>query len=202
MYVMQDPYTQQRFFDEVACEWDEINDSDKYETIRRIFESKLLPLTGPVLDVGCGTGILLPLLAQLNSTYVHELDISGQMLRMARNKFQSSNHHSYLQADAHFLPCQDCRFGTVFCFCVYPHFYDQEQATDEIYRVLLEGGRMIVLHLMDHQELNQMHASKNKVVAGDILPPAGILAGRLRRRGFRIEHCEERAGFYLVTGIK
>lgn len=199
---MHDLHTQRHFFDQVACEWDQINDSCKYDKIRDIFESRILPLQGPVLDVGCGTGILLPLLSAMSGSYVHELDISRQMLNIARNKFLTMNHHSYLQSDAHFLPYQDNRFGTVLCFCVYPHFYDRDLATKEFLRVLQKHGRIIVLHLMDHLELNHMHASKNEVVSQDILPPADRLAEMMRHQGFRIEHCEERSGLYLVTGRK
>lgn len=199
---MHEVLIQQRFFDDLACEWDQINGSGKKDKIEEILHTKIPPLSGPVLDVGSGTGILVPLLSRLIEHHIFELDVARKMLKTARYKLQNMNHHSFVHADAHQVPFADRTFGTVFCFCVYPHFYNPGQATREIHRVLKSGGRMIVLHLMNHQELNAMHASKNEVVAGDVLPQAGKLAERLETSGFRIVHCEEASGLYLVIGEK
>jgi ubiquinone/menaquinone biosynthesis C-methylase UbiE len=199
---MHDIPVQQRFFDELACEWDQLNDSGKTDRIETILRSKVPPLSGPILDIGSGTGILVPLLSRINGHYIFELDIAHNMLKIAKQKMAYLNHHSFVHADAHRIPFNGDRIGTVFCFCVYPHFNNAERAIGEIYRVLRKGGRLIILHLMNHQELNAMHASKNEVVAGDVLPPVEQLALELEQKGFRVTHAEEDTGLYLLVAGK
>jgi len=199
---MHNILVQQKFFDELACEWDQLNGSGKTEKIEAILKSKVPPLSGPVLDIGSGTGILLPLLSRLNGHYIFELDIARNMLKMAKQKMVYMNHHSFVHADAHHIPFNECSIGTAFCFCVYPHFNNPERAIEEIYRVLRNGGHMILLHLMNHEELNAMHASKNEVVAGDMLPPVKQLATELERIGFEVTHAEEDTGLYLLVAGK
>lgn len=72
----------------------------------------------------------------------------------------------------------------------------------EVRRVLLRNGIWIVLHLMDHEQLNALHRKAGKEVAGDVLPAATELAGRIRRRGFDILECREERELYLILARK
>ncbi len=193
---------QRAFFDDLATEWDILNDPDNVSRLTDIFRQRIPELPAPILDAGSGTGILLPILQQLYGHFVFEMDVAGKMLRVAREKFVHLNHHGFLQADAHHMPIGDERLGSVVCFSVYPHFHNPEDVATEIRRVLKKRGYIVILHLMNHEELNAMHAGKNEVVAGDRLPPAEKLAGRIASYGFHVVECEERSGFYLVVGQK
>lgn len=88
-----------------------------------------------VLEVGCGTGILLRRIAPLARSAIG-LDISRQMLAVARERGLQC-----VQGDATALPFADESFDAVYSFKVLAHVEDIERATSEIARVLRPGGR-------------------------------------------------------------
>ena len=79
-------------FDDLAPEWDMMNDTDKVSRLSHIFSNRIPFLAAPVLDAGSGTGILLPILQKLYGHFVFEMDIARRMLHVARNKFFHFNN--------------------------------------------------------------------------------------------------------------
>jgi ubiquinone/menaquinone biosynthesis C-methylase UbiE len=94
-----------------------------------------------VLDCCCGDGILLPpLLGVFDS--VTGIDISEEMLAMARKRVQSPNC-TILHADAAALPLEDCSFDAAIFRGSFHHIPDPVAALKEIRRVLRPGGRVV-----------------------------------------------------------
>jgi len=97
------------FFENLAMTWDETTTvvADKIERI--VGEADLRP-GDAVLDVGSGTGVLLPFLSRAvgPTGRIYELDISPAMLEQARAKgFAEAD---YLCAPAEDIPLPDaCR---------------------------------------------------------------------------------------------
>lgn len=87
---------------------------------------------GSYLDIACGTGNYTTALANRQGRW-HGLDLSGQMLRSARQKGGSI---SLFQADAAELPFQDGSFDGVLCTMALHHFADLLTVFRESYRVL------------------------------------------------------------------
>ncbi|MBR9974278.1 MAG: class I SAM-dependent methyltransferase [Bacteroidetes bacterium] len=188
----------QAFFDEVVPRW--ILDTEERSTrLYELFMRFDLPLIGPILDVGAGAGILLPLLRRFApAAPIVELEVSMEMLRMARILHASLNDVTYVLADGHRLPFPDAHFGSIHCFSVFPHLHDRTTAIGELHRGLRPGGHLCILHLMGHEQLNDLHRDAGRVVADDVLPPVGVLADILRPAGFDITHAEERPDLYLL----
>ncbi|HEY3175061.1 MAG TPA: methyltransferase domain-containing protein [Candidatus Polarisedimenticolia bacterium] len=98
----------------------------------------LLPerIEGPVLDNGCGTGILLPdLTARCDSVYA--VDLSPDMLAQARERAPGADLR---EADLESLPFPDGFFRTVICRGSLHHVPSRERAFAEAFRVLAPGG--------------------------------------------------------------
>ena len=94
---------------------------------------------GPrVLEVGCGTGLVLERIAQFADGAVGA-DLSGGMLAHARRRGLD-----VVQADACSLPFRDAAFDAVASFKVLAHVPDIERALSEIARVTRPGGRMVL----------------------------------------------------------
>jgi len=130
---------------------------------------------------------------------VIELEISPEMLRMARATHGTDNGIAYLQADAHHLPFPDSFFRCVHCFSVYPHFDHPRRALAEFRRCLRPDGALCILHLMGHEELNAIHRDAGRVVAEDRLPPVDRVAEIIEESGFVVRYAEERSDLYLVV---
>lgn len=102
---------------------------------------------GRVLDVGCGTGNLLPLLAAARRMegYVG-VDLTPEMLDVARGKTAGgAGETGFAAADAARLPLRDASFDTAVSASVLHYWDDAHAALMEIRRVLRPGGRLLLL---------------------------------------------------------
>jgi ubiquinone/menaquinone biosynthesis C-methylase UbiE len=91
-----------------------------------------------VLEVGCGTGLILERLAR-HAQEAWGLDVSPGMLRAAR-----ARGLSVVVGSATSLPFADASFDMVCSFKVLAHVPDIEQALREITRVTKPGGAMVL----------------------------------------------------------
>jgi arsenite methyltransferase len=94
-----------------------------------------------VLDVGCGPGHTMALLASGFGLRPTGLDPSGLMLARAARLLPAA---SLLQGVATAIPCGQHSFDMVITECVLSLTGDLEQSFREIYRVLRPAGRLIV----------------------------------------------------------
>ncbi len=193
----------QEHFNQLAPRWDSLpaveGASQKVETF---VERCAPPDARCVLDVGCGTGVLVPaLLARCPAAALIELDLAEEMLRVNAAKFPDRRIRRVC-ADGLRLPFTAARFDAVLCFGVLPHLADLSAALAEISRVLRPGGALAVGHPMGSQELNAFHRSLGEPVAGDALPRSGELAAQLSRLGMLRVAAEEAPGWYFVRAEK
>jgi len=93
-----------------------------------------------ILDLGCGTGALLPDLGALTPADVHGADISLEHLRLAQKECPEA---LLTAADAHYLPYPDDAFD----ICLTHYFLmwaaNPEQALKELRRVAKNGGYLV-----------------------------------------------------------
>lgn len=90
-----------------------------------------------VLEVGCGTGLILSRVADLAKS-AHGVDISAGMLEKARTKGLSVT-----QASATSLPFDDASFDVAYSVKVLAHVPEIETALAEMARVVRPGGVVI-----------------------------------------------------------
>lgn len=91
-----------------------------------------------VLEVGCGTGLILSRIRSLTENAVG-VDISPNMLSRAK-----ARGHQVIRADTTALPFRNESFDVVLCYKVLPHIVDVESALEEMVRVLKPGGILAV----------------------------------------------------------
>lgn len=104
-----------------------------------LFDS--IPIEKPyILDVGCGTGIVTRQLSE-RKAIVTGTDIDERMIKQA-NQHQNK-HINYLVAPTEKLPLPDSQFDAVTAFSAF-HWFANEQALEEIKRVLKSGGILFI----------------------------------------------------------
>ncbi|WP_457566528.1 class I SAM-dependent methyltransferase [Caldithrix abyssi] len=196
----------QHFFDHQALGWDYSFDEQKLKRLRWIFKHRIGALKGPVLDLGCGTGVLLKVFPQVlsdRSSLILEMDLSMAMLHQAQEKrFGLLNKVYFVQADGHRLPLAEKSMNSVVAFQVLPHFIDPLHVFQEVYRTLKKDGRFVILHLMDHHKLNALHRSAGGAVEDHYLPPVEEVAAMLASENFVIDDFLEKEDCYLIIGRK
>jgi ubiquinone/menaquinone biosynthesis C-methylase UbiE len=194
-----------KFFDFFASKWDDGESSDKINQLKKFFYNLNVNISGNVLDIGCGTGILVPFLLKKSSRDCHlfELDLSKEMLRENKKKCgDKSSLINHIHADTHHLPFKQHQFNFVLCFAVLPHLSDQLGALKEWQRVLAVGGYLLILHLMSSKILNAYHAKVNTVIAQDYLLPVKQEKKVVEQAGLNIIEAIERDDLYLILSQK
>ena len=112
------------FFDQAAAGWDaQLRRNEP--VIARILDNAGVRSGVRVLDVACGTGVLIPDYLQRGAAQVTAIDISPEMARIAREKFPQENV-TVLCGDAeqaHFPAPFDC----IVIYNAFPHFPKPER---------------------------------------------------------------------------
>lgn len=191
------------YFDELAPAWDELITDETRGRIAGIIDQLEIKPRCRVLDVGSGTGILLPFLKTImrDEGMIVAIDISAEMLRQGKRKACRSMV-DIAQADAMAIPLADGSVDIAICYSVFPHFYDKVRALTQMARVLKETGALVICHTMSRAMINDLHQSIGGIVADHTLPDEHELRKQVEQAGLRITHFEDREERYLVIAEK
>jgi len=188
-----------QFFDRAAVEWDASETEETHTRLREIVTGLGIEPGSAVLDVGTGTGVLMPLLLEATNGkgQIVALDFSGEMLRRAQAKGYPV---AYAQGDAQRLPFPAETFDWVICNAVFPHFPDKRRTLSETSRVLREGGRLVICHTASRQAINEFHRSVGGVVAHDTIPGEKAMRQLLLEAGLGEVKVWDESDRYLALG--
>jgi len=193
----------QEYFDRMASHWDRELPLVRLECLGNIVKELNIRRGGRVLDVGCGTGVLLPFLVEAvgYEGEVVALDFSKNMLKQAEAKrFQPVV--GFIQADAVAIPLPDNLADLAICNSAFPHFGDKAAVLEELACVLKAGGRLVICHTASREAINQLHQSIGGVVAADLLPEEAQLREMVRHAGLKLTYFEDSPRRYLVIAEK
>jgi ubiquinone/menaquinone biosynthesis C-methylase UbiE len=102
-----------------------------------------------VLDIACGTGLNFQHLRELvgNESQVMGIDVTPAMLEIARGRIARHGWKNVevREADAAQLPFSDASYDKAICAYAMNIIPDYARAIDEVRRVLVPGGRFVVL---------------------------------------------------------
>jgi SAM-dependent methyltransferase len=191
------------FFDHHAVTWDADRHPEEDARLARVVALAEVQLGHAVLDVGTGTGVLVPhLLRAVGSAgRIVAIDSSPGMLEVAREKgFPSSV--TFLEADVHHLPLLDADFDRVICNAALPHFEDRAQSIREMVRVLRSEGILVISHPIGRETVNRLHRDVGGPVEQDRVPPPEAMTALLQGAGLTEVWVADEPEFYLASGRK
>lgn len=193
----------QTFFDERAHSWDDNLTPAGIARAREILAALDMARAERVLDVGCGTGVLFPLLVERldRRAWIVAVDIAFNMVREARKRVRE-HKIVCLQADALCLPFPDGCFDCVLCYNTFPHFPDSHAAVHELARVAAVGGRLLIFHSKSRREINEFHKEIGGAVGGHRLPSARVIRRSAANAGLQIERIEELPDRYIFEAVR
>ena len=189
----------QDYFNQLAPVWDEEVTRERLECLSNIIKELDIKHESHVLDIGSGTGILLPFLIQAvdHTGKILALDFSTEMLHQAKTK-NFSPVVDYIQADVTAIPLPNSCIDLAICNSAFPHFSDKAKALKEIARVLKGGGRLVICHTASREAINQLHQSIGGVVGNDLLPDESQLKELTKHADLKITYLENSPKRYLV----
>jgi len=193
----------QEYFDQLAPTWDQELTGDRLKCLGNIVKELGIKPGYYVLDIGSGTGVLLPfLIAELGGEgKIVALDFSVEMLCQAQAK-NFPPIVRFAQADVLAIPLADNSVDLAICNSVFPHFDDKVRALKEIVRVLRSNGRLVICHTMSRAMINQMHQSIGGAVANHLLPDELQLRELIKQAGLKVTCFEDSRERYLVIAEK
>ena len=190
------------FFDLLAAEWDLMFTAEDIERLSNIVDSINVKNGMDIVDIGCGTGIMFDLLRRktgLNGS-VTGVDFSLPMAMRTHRNLPVSNVN-VVDADAIDLPFIDSCFDIGVAFSSFPHFSNQQQAIKEIHRVLKDGAKFHIIHLVSSNELSEIHQRIGGVVKHDAIPREETLRKMFNGNKFSSVTVDDHPGLYLATAI-
>ena len=142
------------FFDRCAPGWDaDMIRSD--EIIGIILDNAWVRPGCDVLDVACGTGVLFPdyLARRVNS--VTGIDISPEMIKIARTKTEGTVISTVCGDVEEYSPGR--LFDSVVVYNAFPHFTDPALLIEKLAALTKQGGRLTIAHGMSREKIDHHH---------------------------------------------
>lgn len=193
------------YFNKAANTWDEMF----YTPSLSSFLENLVPQLGidtgqTVLDMGTGTGVLIPYLIQAvgPSGSITAIDYSEKMVQICKSKHSHLKNVSItvgnIEEDG--FPAES--FDVVTCFGVFPHLENKQKALQNINNLLKPGGKLVITHALGSEELNAHHKKVSKQVAHAMLPKKAEMTKLLEQTGFTRISIKDEPGCYLCLAHK
>jgi ubiquinone/menaquinone biosynthesis C-methylase UbiE len=192
------------FFNEAAPGWDHnFYTPQMRERLPQLVSLFQLQKRARVLDVGAGTGGIVPYLLEAIGPEgsLWAIDFAEEMVRIGRMKFQKESRVVFELASVENLPYKDQFFDHVVCFGAFPHFGDKEEALEEMGRVLKTRGTLIIAHALSSIALRSHHQNCGPV-STDFLPEEGEMRSLLEKAGFQVKRLIDEPKCYLCEGVK
>ncbi len=187
------------YFDERADSWDESGCSGESSVQGAVLSLVDLKPGDTVLDLGCGTGVMVPFYLTAKAGKIVAVDVSEKMVERAREKFGGEPSVELRASDALSLD-EGERFDAAVIYNAYPHFPDKLALVEKVYRLLKPSGRFVVAHGSGKDAINRHHEA---VAAG---VSCGLRAASeesaLWADKFEIEALVDTPGFYAFSGVR
>jgi len=186
------------FFNHMAERWDEQMEEDAQSLQRVVNEARIKP-GQRVLDVGTGTGLLLPYISEkLQGTgMIYAVDYAEKMIKKLNAKGCPPNARPQVM-DIHATSYRDDWFNIILANSCYPHFEDKELALKEIRRILKPDGFFILSHPSGRECVNMIHREAHELVERDILPNPAQISAFITSAGFEVLKTIDEEKFFLM----
>lgn len=194
---------QKDFFNQKAKVWDSIT-IHNLEKVQYITELLKIQSDDKILDVGTGTGIMIPFYEKyLVNGRVVAVDYSEKMIAIARSKYPEEVHPliSYRVSDVYELK-YDNEFDLVVCYSCFPHFVDQLLALKILSKALRKGGRLVVGHSDSARKINGVHINGGVEIENDFLPTMEILKHMMKESGLTVTFERDDEDYFICITKK
>lgn len=194
--------SQKDFFNEVANSWDKmcVHDMEKVEFILDLIE---IEAGNHVLDVGTGTGVLIPGLSQRVTQLgnVKAVDIAEKMIEIAQGKNVFENV-IFECKDVLENKGEESLYDHIICYSMFPHFKDKEKAIEKLSEKLRVGGKLSICHSQSRDAINNLHKKADDTVKEDNLPMIETIKQYFLKAGLNEVVEVDNEDMFVIFGCK
>jgi len=167
------------------------------ERLERIVASGEIAEGATVLDVGSGTGILVPLIREYEPARIYACDLSEAMLgRLGENYAYAET----ILADVRDLRLPDGSLDVVFVNACYPNIVDKSTGFSNMGRMLRPGGHLVISHPLGKSFIEVIR--KGTPFPLDDFPERAEAKTLLRAFGFSIKSFIDEPELYILVAEK
>lgn len=191
-----DKKTSRKFFNDRAEHWDNTVRNNDPLKLREMASRLKIEMDNRVLDVGTGTGVFIPYIAQKLNGHgnIICMDYAINMLLKAEGK----NKLNYVCAEIETLRFKSHIFDVATCYSTFPHFHDKPKALRNLSKLLKNDGTLYICHTASKEAINEIHRN----IPGfedHLLPENDTIKQLLGDAGFSNISIEDNNNYYLVT---
>ena len=186
------------FFDRCAPSWDaEMIKSDAI--IGKILDHAEVGPGMAVLDVACGTGVLVDYYLERNVASVTGIDISPEMAKIAQSKYAGETRVQVICADVEEYPFGE-KFDRIVVYNAFPHFPKPKYLIRRLSELLKEGGRLTIAHGQSREAIDGHHGGAASKVSNGLMTADSLK--KLFEPYFEVEVMISNRQMYQVSGVK
>ena len=167
------------------------------ERLKRIVASGKVVAGDVVLDVGTGTGILIPLIQEHGPEAIFACDLSEAML------LRLQEHYPYaktLLGDVRDLTLPNMSIDVVFINACYPNIVDKRGSFANIGRMMNEGGRLVISHPMGKSFID--HLRPGSPFPLDDFPEHPEAESMFKPYGLKVGEFVDEPNLYILMATK
>lgn len=115
-----------------------------------------------VLEIGCGSGMYTPVLANMSKKY-YAIDISSPLIELAKLKYNNPKKIRYIKASADNILVSNNKFDIIFSSWGYPTYGIENETQKECERLIKNGGEIWILTNYPHGEFMKLRGKAEAV---------------------------------------
>jgi SAM-dependent methyltransferase len=150
-----------------------------------------------VLDVGSGTGIMVPLIHEHRPAHIYACDLSEAMLARLRENYP---YAETILGDVRDLGLPDSSLDVVFINACYPNIVDKANAFANIGRMVKPGGRLVISHPLGKSFIEVIREGTPFPL--DDFPERAEAESLLSPFGFEVERFVDDPKLYILVAGK
>lgn len=143
------------FFNNLASDWDKSMIKDD-RIMNIILDNCEVKKGNTVLDVACGTGVMIDYYLEREVDRVIGVDISEKMCKIAQDKYINNDNVSIICKDIEEYD-SDILFDNIVVYNSFPHFIDSERLISHLVKLLKKDGVLTIAHGMSRDKINSHH---------------------------------------------
>lgn len=163
------------------------------ERLEQIVASAAIDKGDTVLDVGSGTGILIPLIQAYSPEAIFACDLSDVMLEHLKEQYP---YAKTIAADVRDISLPDNSLDVVFMNACYPNIVDKDSSLANVSRMIKPHGRMVISHPLGKSFVDSL--KEKSPFPLDDFPEQPEAETMLRPYGFEIEKFIDEPKLYIL----